>query len=78
MNIAKDKFPAQFAADVPADQARLMAATQRPARRAGAKKTIEVPGASHVVMVSHPDAVARLIDDAATAATAAKRTSNGK
>src|SRR5262249_34118261 len=31
------------------------------AQRAGAKETVEVPGASHVVMVSHPDAVAGII-----------------
>jgi pimeloyl-ACP methyl ester carboxylesterase len=35
------------------------------AKRAGAKKTVEVKNASHVVMVSHPDAVAQLISDAA-------------
>lgn len=98
------KFGAQFAADVPADQARLMAATQRPvtdaalaeksgmalwqgvptyfiygdadknippaaeqfmAKRAKAVKVVSVPGASHVVMVSHPDDVAALIELAA-------------
>lgn len=102
--ILSDKFPAQFAADVPAPQAALMAATQRPiteaalneatvtpgwkslpswfiygsadknipaaaqafmAERAGSKRTIVVPGASHVVMTSHPDAVAALIEEAA-------------
>ncbi|WP_459662770.1 alpha/beta fold hydrolase, partial [Novosphingobium sp. 11B] len=86
-------FPAQFAADVPAAQARLMAVGQRPvadkalsepstapawkhvpswfvygdadrnippaamqfmAQRAGARETVVVKGASHVVMVSHP------------------------
>lgn len=100
------KFHAQFAADVPAAQARLMAATQRPitdaalaepsgeaawkrlpsyviygtddrnipaavqsfmATRAHAKKTVVLNGASHALMVSHPDKVADLIEDAAAA-----------
>lgn len=104
--IQQDKFHAQFAADVPAHDAQLMASTQRPiteaalneasgtpawkstpswfiygdldlnipeaalsfmAERANSKETIVVSGASHVVMVSHPDAVARLIEHAATA-----------
>ncbi|GAB57464.1 alpha/beta fold hydrolase [Rheinheimera nanhaiensis] len=104
--IQQDKFAAQFAADVPAAEAVLMAATQRPvtelalteaagqpawhtvpswaiygtadknipavamkfmAQRAKAKKIVEVPGASHVVMTSHPDKVAALIVEAATA-----------
>ena len=103
--IQRNLFPAQFAADVPAPQAALMAATQRPiteaalneatvtpawktlpswfiygsadknipaaahafmAERAASQKTIVVPGASHVVMVSHPDAVAELIEEAAS------------
>lgn len=34
------------------------------ANRAHAKKVVAVKGASHVVMVSHPDAVVALIDDA--------------
>jgi pimeloyl-ACP methyl ester carboxylesterase len=38
------------------------------AKRAGAKRTIEVKGASHVVMISHPDALVRLIDEAAAQA----------
>lgn len=105
--IQQDKFGAQFAADVPAEESTLMAATQRPitelaltepsaqpawhntaswaiygtsdknipavamkfmAQRAKAKKIVEVPGASHVVMTSHPDKVAALIIEAATAA----------
>lgn len=36
------------------------------AKRANAKTAIEVKGASHVVMVSHPDVVAKLIERAAT------------
>ena len=36
------------------------------AKRAGSKKTIGVKGASHVVMVSHPDVVASLIEAAAS------------
>jgi pimeloyl-ACP methyl ester carboxylesterase len=104
--IQQDKFHAQFAADVPASDAQLMASTQRPiteaalneasgapawkstpswfiygdrdlnippaalsfmAKRAISKETVVVNGASHVVMVSHSDAVAKLIDRAATA-----------
>ena len=102
--IRQDKFHNQFAADVPAADAALMAATQRPvteaalnepadasawkkipswfiygdqdknipaaalafmADRAKSRKTVVVPGASHVVMVSHPDAVAELVMAAA-------------
>lgn len=102
--IVQAKFRAQFAADVPAAQAALMAVTQRPiaqaaigeksgdaawktipswfiygdadknippqalafmAKRAKAKDVVVVKGASHVVMVSHPDAVAKLIEKAA-------------
>jgi pimeloyl-ACP methyl ester carboxylesterase len=37
------------------------------AKRAGAKRTVEVKGASHVVMSSHPAEVASLIQEAATA-----------
>lgn len=105
--IQQDKFGAQFAADVPAAQATLMATTQRPitelaltepsaqpawhqipswaiygtadknipavamkfmAQRANAKKIVEVPDASHVVMTSHPRKVAALIVEAAKAA----------
>lgn len=104
--IIQDKFHAQFAADVPAAQAALMAATQRPlaqaalnelagdaswktipswyiygdadknippqamafmAKRAQSKDAVVVKGASHVVMVSHPEAVAKLIEKAANA-----------
>jgi pimeloyl-ACP methyl ester carboxylesterase len=36
------------------------------AERAGSQKTVVIPGASHVVMVSHPDEVAELIAMAAT------------
>lgn len=105
--IQQDKFPAQFAADVPKAQARLMAATQRPvaeaalsepvsqpawkdipawfvygdkdknippaaqafmAARAKSRETVVVRGASHVVMVSHPDVVAKTIEHAAAMA----------
>lgn len=105
--IRQDLYHAQFAADAPADEAKLMAATQRPiteaalnepagdpawkkipswflygsldknitpaalafmAKRAGAKRVIEVKGASHVVMVLHPEALAQLVDEAAAAA----------
>jgi pimeloyl-ACP methyl ester carboxylesterase len=37
------------------------------AQRAKAKKVVEVPGASHVVMTSHPAVVAKLIEEAAGA-----------
>jgi pimeloyl-ACP methyl ester carboxylesterase len=37
------------------------------AKRAGAKETVEVKGASHVVMISHPEAVAKIISDASAA-----------
>lgn len=37
------------------------------AERAGSRKTVVVKGASHVVMTSHPKAVAELIEAAATA-----------
>ncbi len=98
------KFHDQFAADVPAATAALMAATQRPvtdralsdmattatwkqlpsyviygsadrnvpaqaerfmAERAQARETVAVEGGSHALMVSHPDKVAALIEDAA-------------
>jgi pimeloyl-ACP methyl ester carboxylesterase len=35
------------------------------AERAGAKKTVAIKGASHVVMISHPAALVKLIDEAA-------------
>lgn len=102
--IREDKFHDQFAADLPAEDAKLMAASQRPvtegalnepasatgwkqipswfihgdqdrniplealnfmAERAHSRKTVVVPGASHVVMLSHPQAVADLIIAAA-------------
>ncbi|MEY9930403.1 pimeloyl-ACP methyl ester carboxylesterase [Catenulispora sp. GP43] len=102
--IQQDKFPHQFAADVPADQAALMAETQRPIAQsaleekatAAAWKTIpswdvvttqdlNIPpaaqefmakranahvtkvAASHSVAVSHPGAVADVIERAARA-----------
>jgi len=102
--IQQDKFPAQFSADVPLAQARLMAVAQRPltdaagaekavaaswksipswwiygeadrnippaamkwmAERAHARQVVTIPGASHVVMISHPHEVAKLIEAAA-------------
>lgn len=102
--IQQDKFPVQFAADVPASEALLMAVTQRPiaqvalgeaavgtawktipswfvygdadknippaaqaymAKRAGSRQTVVIRGGSHVVMISHPDAVAKVIEHAA-------------
>ena len=41
------------------------------AKRAGAHRTIEVPGASHAITVSHPDATAHLILEAAALRVAA-------
>ncbi|MER6355227.1 alpha/beta hydrolase [Streptomyces sp. NPDC001634] len=38
-------------------------------QRAGARSVVEVPGASHVVMISHPGTTACLIEDAAKATT---------
>ena len=103
--IAADSFHDVFCQDVPASQAALLAATQRPAteealvepsgdlplwkdvpawfligeedriipaalqrymaERAGAHRTIEIPGASHAVPVAHPDATTHLILEAA-------------
>lgn len=102
--IQQNMFHAQFAADVPAADARLMAATQRPitdralneasaepswrsipswfiygdldknippqalafmADRAKSRSTVVIKGASHVVMVSHAEEVARMIREAA-------------
>lgn len=99
--IMKERFQAQFCADVPAPQAMRMAATQRPAtlealtepsggrplwrerpswfvigeqdhtipaelqrfmaKRAGARRMLEIPGASHAAAVSHPDETAEVI-----------------
>lgn len=42
------------------------------AKRAEAKETVEIPGASHSVYESHPREVARLIEDAAEHADAGK------
>jgi pimeloyl-ACP methyl ester carboxylesterase len=102
--VRRERFPAQFAADVPLAKARLMAAEQRPvaaaafdekirvaawkslpswsiygtedldiapatlkfmAERAHSRKTVVIPGASHLPMVSHPREVAALIEEAA-------------
>jgi pimeloyl-ACP methyl ester carboxylesterase len=103
--IAPEKYHHQFAADLPAGDAALMAVTQRPvtqaalfepsggnplwrtvpswfvfgeldhnipvgahrimAGRAGARRSVEIPGASHVVGVSHPAETAALIVEAA-------------
>lgn len=102
--IDQTKFHDQFAHDISAEDAALMAITQRPineaalaekspnpawkllpsyfvfvdsdknipakalrfmAERAGSRRTVVVKGASHVVMVSEPDIVAELIENAA-------------
>jgi pimeloyl-ACP methyl ester carboxylesterase len=44
------------------------AALEYMARRAGSRKTVAVRGASHVVMLSHPQEVTELIEEAATVA----------
>lgn len=99
------RYHQQFCADLPAEQAALMAVTQRPitqgalnepsggtslwrtvpswfiygeldhnipagahklmADRAGARRTVEIPGASHVVPVSHPAETAQIVLEAA-------------
>jgi pimeloyl-ACP methyl ester carboxylesterase len=41
------------------------------AERAGAQRTVEIPGASHVSLVSHPEATAHLILEAAAVRVAA-------
>jgi pimeloyl-ACP methyl ester carboxylesterase len=46
--IQQDKFHAQFAADVPADEAALMAATQRPVTQAALEGTAKVAAWKHV------------------------------
>jgi pimeloyl-ACP methyl ester carboxylesterase len=103
--IAAEKYHHQFAADLPVEQARQMAITQRPvtdralaepsgdqplwrsvpswflfgeldhnipagahrimAARAKARSTVEIPGASHVVGISHPAETARIILESA-------------
>jgi len=102
--IQQDKFPTQFAADVPLAQTKLMAVAQRPltdtagaekavaagwkavpswwvygdadrnippaamkwmAERAHARQVVTLRGASHVVMISHPHDVSKLIETAA-------------
>ena len=108
--IAQDKYHQQFCADLPAEQAAVMAVTQRPvtqealfepaggealwrsvpswfvfgeldrnipagahhimAERAGARRTVEIPGASHVVGISHPAEVADLVLEAVVAPAA--------
>ena len=41
------------------------------AERAGARRTIEIPGASHAITVSRPEETAQLIIEAATVAVPA-------
>jgi pimeloyl-ACP methyl ester carboxylesterase len=104
--IDQEQYPEQFAADLPEQESRLMAATQRPilasafdgaavdplwrsvpswfmfgeldrnipvavhrfmAERAGARRTVEIAGASHVAGMSHPQELVDLILEAATA-----------
>ncbi|SER02333.1 alpha/beta fold hydrolase [Microlunatus flavus] len=110
--IAPEKYHHQFCADLPDEQAALMAVSQRPvtfgalneplageplwtsvpswflfgeldrnipagahhvmARRAGARRTTEVPGASHVVGISHPDETVRVVQEAVDASVPAR------
>ena len=105
--IAQEKYHHQFAADLPVDQAALMAVSQRPvtagalaepsggdplwrsvpswflfgeldrnipagahhvmAERAGARRTVEIGGASHVVGISHPAETLQIVVEAADA-----------
>lgn len=51
--------------NIPADAHHIMA------ERAGARRSIEIPGASHVVGVSHPDETAQLVLEAAAHVVAA-------
>jgi pimeloyl-ACP methyl ester carboxylesterase len=109
--IVQDRFHDLFCADVPAQQAARLAATQRPAtqealfapsgerslwrelpswfavgeedriipaelqrfmaERAGAQRTVEIPGASHALAVSQPQATTDLILEAAALPAAA-------
>jgi pimeloyl-ACP methyl ester carboxylesterase len=109
--IASESFHDVFCQDLSAQQATLMAATQRPATqealtepsgdqplwkdvpswfligeedrvipkalqhymagRAGARRTLEIPGASHAITVSHPKATAHMILEASAVAVAA-------
>ncbi len=110
--IAQDKYHQQFCADLPAEQARIMAANQRPiaesalgepsgdkplwksvptwsiwgeldrnipagaqqimADRVGAKRAVEIPGASHVVGMSHPQETLEIVREAVAARTLAE------
>ena len=109
--IAQERYHQQFCADLPAEQAALMAVGQRPvteaalfepsgegalwrsvpswfvcgeldrnipagahrimAERAGARRTLEIPGASHVVGISQPDEVAGVVREAVAGGVAA-------
>jgi pimeloyl-ACP methyl ester carboxylesterase len=102
--IIQERYHQQFCADLPSEQAALMAVSQRPvteaalfeplgeqalwrsvpswfvfgeldrnipagahhimAERAAARHTVEIPGASHVVGISHPDEVAGVVLEA--------------
>jgi hypothetical protein len=42
------------------------------ADRAGSRQTVEIKGASHVVMISHPDEVAELIHQSSLAYAATR------
>lgn len=55
-----------------ADRSIPVAALEFMAKRAGSKETVVVKGGSHVVMMSHPDKVAQLIERAAASVSAAQ------
>jgi pimeloyl-ACP methyl ester carboxylesterase len=111
--IAQERYHQQFCADLPAEQAALMAVGQRPvtegalfgplggdalwrsvpswfvfgeldhnipvgahrimAERAASRRTVEIPGASHVVGVAHPAEVTAVVLEAAAARPAVSR-----
>jgi pimeloyl-ACP methyl ester carboxylesterase len=54
------------------DKAILAALHAFMAERAGSRQTVAIKGASHVVMISHPDAVAEMIHQSALAHTATR------
>jgi hypothetical protein len=59
--LKRDKRTERTDRNIPAETQKFMA------ERAGARKTIAVEGGSHALMVSHPDKVAALIEDASSA-----------
>jgi pimeloyl-ACP methyl ester carboxylesterase len=61
---AESAVPSRFV--IGEDDRNIPAALQHyMAKRAGAHRTLEIPGASHAITVSHPQAIAHQILDAA-------------